>query len=526
MSRGELDERTAIVMIDTNPFRRWRAPGRQLRRVGARSRGLAAEDGITLIEVMVSALLVGFIAIATFNGFDVANRTTADQRHHDQAVVLAAQSQESLRSDSANTLDPLESTAHTYTQTLGGETYTIVQRDKWINDANQNASCSAIGKEHSTHAGSYLQVHTEVTWPQQKTAKRPPVEQYSIITPPDGSGLEVDVVNGRIPQQPVAGVTAIAEEAEATTGEAGCVIFGGIPATTVNVEAFKVGDVTETGAIKKTAPEFLVAPNITSHFEATLNQGGAITAEFTHKGESATGDTFVAFNSKMNLLPDFEVGSTKFGVFGAEGEYEALPGTEAASYKLTATTAVSPTYYPTGDLFPFESAWSVYAGDCPENNPHIADPGEFPEGSVPSIALEPGQKGTVKVPTSYVLLNAYTGTKGAKGVLESTPQPVKITNSGCEASKTPNNALSKLKVEHVQSTTSTGHLEAPAQPFGKSFKLCLYDKALKKTYATTYANETVAGPEIFIYLGEGAGTYADGKGHNVEVKKEQASNTC
>jgi type II secretory pathway pseudopilin PulG len=536
-------------MIDTNLLLRWRAPsgqrGRTRARWGAAAKGhgrLAGEEGITLIEVMISALMVGFIALATFNGLNGATRATAEERFHDQAAVLAAQSQEALRSDSAATLDSLENSAHVYTQTMGGEKYTISESDRWVDDANQNASCSATGKEHSGAAGNYLQIHTMITWPQQLSASEHPLEEYSIITPPDGSGLEVDVLNGLTPQLPVPGVTVIAGEAESTTGEAGCVIFGGIPATRVNVEAFKVGDVIETGAIKKDFPELLVVPNITTHAEVKLNQGAAITAEFTHEGKQVTGDTFVASNSKLEPAPNFEVGSTQFATFGKEGAYDALPaggtGTEPyaeakEAYKATATTPISSVYYPSGDLFPFESAWSVYAGDCAENNPHTVDPSQFPESSVPSISLTPGGDPTVKVPTSYVTLNAYTGTKSASGSLEGISRPVKITNSACASSKTPDNAASFSTV-HLQNTTventitgvKPGHLEVPYQPFGKPFKLCLWDNTAQKTYTTTYADETIAGPTLEIFIGEKKGTYVDGYGHSVEVKEGQFSDTC
>jgi type II secretory pathway pseudopilin PulG len=523
-------------MIDTKLLRRWRAPSGLLGRSHARRegsagdrRGLAGEEGLTLIEVMVSALMVGFIAIATFNGLTVATDATASERFHDQADLLAAQSQESLRSDSAATLDAIEESAHTYTQTIGGETYTISQSDRWVQDANQNASCSATGKEHSNAAGNYLQVHTRVTWPQQLASGEHALEQYSIITPPDGSGLEVDVSNGLIPEQPVAGVTVRAGEAESTTGEAGCVIFGGIPATRVNVEAFKVGDVTQTGAIKKDFPELLVVPNLTTQVPVTLNQGAAITAEFTHEGKAATGDTFVASNAKLEPSPDFELGSTRFGTFGKEGEYEALPGeieaTPGKSYAATATTPISTVYYPSGDLFPYEGAWTVYAGDCAENSPEAVDTSQFPKGSNPSVSLTPGGDPTVKVPTSEVTLDVYKTTKAAGGGgLESVLRPVKITNTACASSKTPDNA-SSFSTIHRQDTTTTGHLEAPYQPFGKAFTLCLWDKETQRTYTTTYGDEAIAGPTLEVYLGEEI-KYVDGHGHTIEVKKLQSSNTC
>ncbi len=548
-------------MIDTNPLRRWRAPTGLLGRIrtrrgeGSAEQGagglarLAAEDGITLIEVMASALMVGFIAIATFNGFDAATGATAEERFHDQAALLAAQSQELLRSDSAATLEPLEHAAHVYTQTIGGETYTISQNAIWRSDSNQNASCAATGKEHSNQAGDYLRVNTAVTWPQQLAAGGHALEQYSIITPPDGSGLEVDVTNGRTPEQPVPGVSVIerpssgqdttAGEAESTTGEAGCVIFGGIPAIRVDVEAFKLGDVASpTGAIKKVLHEVLVAPNITTHTEVKLNQGASITAEFEHSKTPATGDTFVAYNSQLEPEPHFELGSTRFGTFGKEGEYDALPGTtEAGSYKEKATTPVSSTYYPTGDLFPFQGAWVVYAGDCPENNPETVDPTEFPANSDPSVSPEPGQDATVKVPTSAVTLDVDSGTKSGVHSSASTPFPVKITNTECkkkqeeEETKTkkpyiPDNA-SQFSLVHTQNTTATGNLEAPYQPFGKSFKLCLYDEKAKKTYTTTYGDEKILGPTIAIYLEEPMGkTYSDGYGHTVEVQSAPTTNTC
>jgi Tfp pilus assembly protein PilV len=494
---------------------------RGLRPSCARSKlALGAEEGISLIEVMISALMVGFIVIATFTGFNNVDHTTADERAHDQAAVLAMQSLEELRSDSAATLDGLtNSNSHTCQETVGGETYTITQSARWVNDANPNATCSAIGKEHSNQAGDYLRVNTAITWPQ--LGKRPPLEQDSIITPPDGSGLEVDVTNGRIPEQPVAGVTIVAGEAEALTGESGCVIFGGIPATRITVEAFKLGDVTPAGAIKNVHSELLVAPNITTTVPAVLNEGARIKAEFTYEGKPVKSDTFVAYNSKINLQPDFEVGSTEFGEPAKEtGNYEA----RTSKYETTATTPVSATYYPTGDLFPFENGWFAYAGDCVANNPHTIDESQITESAIAVPTLEPGQIATIKVPMSEVKLLLYNGTAAAHGSLESKSQAVKITDGACASSASPNNAA-HYKIEHTQNTTSEGKLEYPYQPFGKSFKLCLYDKEKSETYTAEYADEAIKGPEIGIYLKETAG-YEDGHGHKVTVKTGQSSNTC
>ena len=158
-------------------------------------RNPAAEGGFLLIEVIVSALLVALIVIATFTGFDVVNRTTADQRHHNQAAVLAAQSQEQLRTNPASTLDALEESPHTYTETVGGTTYTITQSATLINGST---GPPAAPTKNTKRLRAYIEITSSVTWPQlaASTGKRPVVTQSSIITPPDGSGLEVDVTTG------------------------------------------------------------------------------------------------------------------------------------------------------------------------------------------------------------------------------------------------------------------------------------------------------------------------------------------
>ena len=204
--------------------------------------------------------------------------------------------------------------------------------------------------------------------------------QRSVITPPDGSGLEVDVTNLGSPEEGVPGVSVLAGGVATTTGTKGCVIYTGIPATTVNVEASKTEYVMPSGARKYIAKEVSIAPNLITRTHAYLGHGGRITAEFKNGVTSVEGDTFVAYNSNMGVTPEFEVGSVEYGTFSSEGKYETEPGSVTATgtnprtltmegYGKEATTAVSSSYYPSGDLFPFTTAWTVYAGDCTENNP-------------------------------------------------------------------------------------------------------------------------------------------------------------
>lgn len=430
------------------------------------------------MEVLISTLLVGLIVVATLSGFNETTKVSQDERAHNQATVLAAQSQEQLRSDPASTLDVLASTPHEYSQTVGGTKYTITQTAQFINGSGSATGCS--NSKNETEESKNLEVSSSVTWKTLEAAKRKAVTQTSVITPPDGSGLEVDVTNLGKPEVGVPNVNVFAGGVETTTGIAGCVIYAGIPATTTNIEAVRTGYVTPGGEHKFIAKEVSIAPNITTHEPVYLASGGRITAKFeynklpTYKNgavtETVTGDTFVAANNKMAVAPEFEVGSTGF-FFNSEDEYEPLTGKVTGStpegYKKEAETARKAPYYSTGDLFPFTNAWTVYAGDCPANNPtkYKVSPGE--------PVVPAGENITVGVPTSYVTLNLYKKTSGTTEK-ETAKQEVKITNVSCTGEipqVVADNAI-KSNYVHRQTTNAEGHLEIPFQPFGK-FELCL-----------------------------------------------------
>jgi type II secretory pathway pseudopilin PulG len=482
--------------------RRSRAPGeeRLLRRRLSASQ--PADEGFMLIEVVITAFLVGLIVVAVFSGFSVASNTSADQRRHDQAAVLAAQSQEQLRTDPANALEVLEATPHSYTQTLGGTEYTISESSKFINDKTQASACTAPG-EVSKQNGSYLQVTSVVTW-KAVNSTYPKVEQSSIITPPTGSALEIDVVNGASPEEGVSGVNASVEYTgvestlptlvEGTTTANGCVVFGAIPATTalVNVKP-PLGYVTPSDTFKIPSEPVTLAPNLTTHKEYVVNRGGAIKAEFTYNGSPVKGETFVASNGKLTA-PSFVLGSTSYKYeSGGEERYTPLANTQA----LTAETPIA-TNYPTGNLFPWAAEkYLVFAGDCLKNNVKETS---NPEGLKPEeVLVEPGKTATVKIPMSLVTLNVYTGTVGS---ITPTAEElaVRITNTGCKT-PTPNDATASVYI-HEQKFSS-GHLQDPYQPFGSSFSLCVYSKTTKNNYTVTYATEKPAGATRNIYLGSG-----------------------
>ena len=345
----------------------------------------ASDAGDTLIEVVISALLTGLIVVAVFTGLNESNKVSQDERAHNQASVLAAQSQEQLRSDPASALETLAASPHEYTQTVGGTAYKITQSAAFVNGTGGAGSCSGSGSE--TETSKNIEVTSSVNWHTLEAVKRAAVTQSSVITPPDGSGLEVDVTNLGSPEEGVPGVSVLAGGVETTTGEKGCVIYTGIPATTVSVEAYKSAYVLPSGAHKYIAKEVSIAPNVITHSHVYLGLGGKIEATFKNQGNSAEGDTFVAYNSKMGVTPEFEVGSAKPETTNSEGKYEPLPGTTTEGYGKTATTAVSSSY-PSGGLFPFTSAWTVYAGTARKTIPSNTAPSCREAPSFPPVATK------------------------------------------------------------------------------------------------------------------------------------------
>ena len=477
------------------------------------------EDGFLLVEVLVSAVLVAMIVVATFNGLDVAHRISADQRRHDQAAILAAQAQEQLRSEPASALNALVSSPHKYTKTVGGTNYTVTQEARNVGASGKTTGCSVT--ETKAQTGTNFQISSTVSWKNQELAKRPPVKATGVVTPPTGSAVEVDVTNGL--NEGVAGVTAKAtfipfesgsyNTVEGTTGSAGCVVLTGIQATSATIEIVeKTGYVTPSGALKVPTKELAIAPNITTHYAVQYAQAGRIAAHFTYKGETTwegkevVGDTFVAFNSGIGIKPEYETGATVFK-YEATGEERFLPLTAKALasatpsqkpylYEAIAWTAAG-SKYPNGDLFPFKEKWLTYAGDCSANNTGA-------EARAEAGPVKGGETASVNVPLSYTKLSIWTGGTSAKKGEPTSKRygPVKVTNTECESATAPPNATGIAFTHEQKETLPEGRLEEPFQPFGNNFKLCVVNSELKKRYTVPFSNTTVAGSTPNIYIGQ------------------------
>jgi Tfp pilus assembly protein PilV len=501
----------------------------------------AAQDGFTLIEVITSALMIGLIVVGTFSGFEAADSSTTQDRLQNEAAVLAAQSQDQLRSTPASALETLATAPHTYTKEFDKVNFTIKQEARFVGGEGTEG-CSVT--QHKNQISNALRITSTVSWA-RAIAKAAPVVETGVVTPPTGSALEVDVGNAPAPTAGVADVTVLVKYTavgtssvstlEATTTSSGCIVFGAIPATAATVEIPEQGGfVTPSGSQYIAPKEETLAPNTTTYDPVTYNRGGAIIAKFEYeqkpkykttnnKGETeeqpVKSDTFVVLNADMHAEPDYEVGSTRGELLGT-GLYEPLPGVATtlptpATYETEATSPTS-SRYPEGNLFPFpesegEGRWVAFAGDCKANDPE--------ELKVSGVTLErkwitsATTDNEFKVPLSHLSLNVYKGTEkevaalgseAVKNLETTTKRLVTITDSTCASATAPNNETT-VKTEHTQYTTTTeatgGHLEYPFQPFG-SYKLCVYNEPSKKTYTVTGEDLTTAGSLQNVFLAQ------------------------
>jgi Tfp pilus assembly protein PilV len=440
---------------------------------------LGAETGFALLEVLISAVIVALIVIATFTGFDAANRATASERQHNQADELAQQDEERLRGMQIDQIASLKETRPPIK--LNGTEYTVTSEGEFINDGSGTSSCT---KEAQT--ASYVRTISKVTWPALGT--RPPVVETGLIAPPAGGELLVQVFDNL--GNPVSGmyVTATGPApgtgvVHATTGANGCVIFGSLIEGEYKVNATQTGFVDRDG--NKEVPEsqrvVTVTAGATAKKSLEFAQGGALAVNFvTHKpgGESepAEGDAVIADNSGLSA-------AVPFRTFGAEGTY--------------ATTVTSPyTLFPFGRPSPpaehNEGPYKVYAGLCEADEP-AANGGP----AAAEIVVVGGEARAVTVLLAKINIKVWSGTNGSSpgSTIAATGT---LTDTGCTGA--PASAPPR-----TITVNGAGELTRPAMPFG-SYSLCVTASiaGTARKSKLTIANNAVNGTSTqTIYLGAG-----------------------
>jgi type II secretory pathway pseudopilin PulG len=400
-------------------------------------RPLASEAGDTLLEVIVSALLVGLIVVGVFSGFNASGHVTARERARAQADALAQQAEDRLRDLPLAKLEVLEAKPIVEEITQNGIKYTTTSTAEYHIDSSATSSCNST----STNAG-YYRTSSTVTGAWQ-SAKSPVVET-GIISPPPGSALVVQVTG--ITGEGVGGMTVTAtgpspsaEEHTLTTVANGCAILALKPGEyTINVH--RLGYVDENWYAESVKdPHSVNSVYLTAETSAKESyrfaQAGALEVKFSTESTASVGDSFVASNAEMK-----------------SPAFRAIPSPSTLeTYSPAITSKV--------EVFPFvKSKYAVYAGTCEANNPKEVNPPLEPQ-YVSVLSGEPPAKVTVVEPP--INIKVMSGTKALPGkTIEHATVTLTDEDEGCE------------KVKRSFNTNSKGALPHPGAPFGE-YKLCV-----------------------------------------------------
>lgn len=402
------------------PWLGWADPSAVKSGFGYRVRArFASQRGFTLIEVLVSALIVTLIATAVAGALITNTDIIANQNSRSQAETLAEQDQERLKGLSAEQLDNL---SQSYNVTVGGATYTINSKAYYLSTSN-GQSCTTAGGASAT----YFKTISTVTRANAQGKTATLATDESVITPPAGGSLLAQFHDQTA--SPLAGVTLAATGPENDTGTSdtsGCVIFSALDSGSYNLTYTDLGYVDPNGNSSPITDTATVASTgIASPGRGNpiaLGQAGAVQGSFQMSGAPS------AYTAYASGLSWFSSGGAGIPM-AAYRDHQVSP--VASSIWTTNVAGTTGT-----GLFPFVSSqnpvtytnnYQVWAGTCRAEQPptgydmFTVAPGSS-QSSVSSPAAPP-----VQVPTLQLTVKKSTGTTV-------TPTDVKVTFASSDGS--------------------------------------------------------------------------------------------
>lgn len=475
---------------------------------------------MTLIEVIISALLVALIAIGTLTGLIITNKATGFERARAQATTIAQQNEERLRGEYIKTLSAIangESITESVSESglcvekvSGGWHYMA----KATLEATAACELTALAKEYAgtTYTGTVFSVKSsggfytpakgtgscetennnsdvvkttsEVTWGNPVTAAEKAereVTQSSLVKLPTNYGLLVKVKNSK--SEPVEGATVKVfssatrqtELGHETTPSSGCVLFGDLQST-VFVTAEKPGWVnseSEPRSESEGAPlkEKTLSTSSLTSAEFSIEASGSIITEFDNTNkEPVSSFNFVAVSTEILNYGEIVGGSSE-------------------------TTSTAPEL---AHLFPLkEQAYTVYAGACSAENETTQAGGYEPVHVLANTVKR------IKIELPKLIAKIYEGESASKpGSLLASASSAAIIMPKCQGkSQPPGTAVPYEYPVKVES----GGLNQQYFPYTKESELCVDASSGGSYYKTlkSFANSTRSGQTIELYLKSG-----------------------
>ena len=369
------------------------APAHAVRPESRAQRAIRDQQGFLLIEVLISAVIVAMIAVATLTGFQAASISTATDRSRALATQVVGEEQEALRGMSTTALEQYwdaDQSAKEYCA-AGAKScleLTVKNTATFVAASSKQFTCETSGA-----GANYIETTTEATWTGEKTHDNHPVRQTSIVTVPPAASIEVKLKDED--NSPVEGATVeVREEGKSSgttqlTPAGGCAVFSGLTAGQKDTVLVKKTGWTNEAGESTPSKEISVTTGTVALAEFVIAPTGSLEVKFKTGAEATESDTFVAYQSKIKPDP--------FYVGGKAGE--------------TLTPAASLT-----GLYPFttlkEKTWepekyTVYAGDCTANNPETVTATKEKPAEVAILPATPAEA-TVTLPPINIVVEQQT----------------------------------------------------------------------------------------------------------------------
>ena len=369
-----------------------------------------AQHGFTLIEVLVSALLVTVIAGAVGAGLMANVKATGDQHRRTEAQALAEQDQERLKGLSAAQLDNL---SQTYTSTLDNYKFTVTSQ-AWYLSNTSGAACSSSGGAGAT----YFKTISTVTWTNPAGAAQTLATDESVITPPAGGSILAQFHDQTTAPLSGVSVSASGPDSDAATSDTnGCTIFTALPTGAYNLTFTDIGYVDPNG----NASPIHDTTQVASTGIATPSRGNPI-----ELGQAAGVSASFAIDNTGTPATAFQASALSW--YGSGGGYSMSNSrtndpTGSGLYSSLSTTNVAGA---TGTgLFPFASLnptsytnnYQLWPGLCRQ---------EQPPAGTDVASITPGYSGSMVVTAPSVDVNV-TYKNQLNAVSQVAPTDVKFT---------------------------------------------------------------------------------------------------
>jgi type II secretory pathway pseudopilin PulG len=413
-------------------------------RYGPTQNGPTAEAGFILIEILVSALVLVIASAGVVALLQTTVRSQAEERHASEAYSLAQEDQARLSAMRIEDLLRLNQKPEEREITLNQTRFTVKSTGVGINDITSAPSCG-----EGTYKVNYVQVTSVVTWPGMASPEKAKI--VNKIAPLKGStnqengSLAVSVTNQAQAPMPEVELSGGSGAIKGATDATGCAIFPNLLKGNYQLTASgaKTGLVNHMGASSEAKTVGVVGGDtIRQVFE--FDRAGTIPVEFKYldgSGKYVEGSG-LEFAATADSIVVNSTGMESARIFSTSG------GARSSAIKAT-------------PLFPFSSAYTIYAGSCESNKPGSG--GAAAMANV--VAPAGGEAAPVKLQLPALQLVVKNGISVVEGAT------ITITDRACRDAS--NNLLKRTYTSNkkgLPSNSATGPAEL-GLPWGR-YDIC------------------------------------------------------